>query len=152
MLKRAAIWGVVLGLGIVAWTFAMGFLGWYRDPDLAGLFGLVLPFQIAVVITALRSTRKEQTYMQQLGMGVALSAIGGVLAFCGSMLFTKVVFPEYFDEIRALAIEQGASEAELAATEWQRTSFFSAAAGAFGTLVTGFAVSAITAIFARKKR
>lgn len=151
MMRRALVPGVVLGLGIVGWTFAMGFLGWYRDPEKAGLFMLVFPFEIAVVITSLRAYRAEHTYGQQVLTGTMLGAIGGAFAFCGSLLFTMVAFPSYFDEIRQLMLEQGVSQAEIDASEWQRTSFGNAIAGAIGTFVTGVVVSAIVAIFARKK-
>ena len=43
--------GLLLGILVVLWTFVMGFTGWYRHPSLLFLFWLVIPLQVAVLLS-----------------------------------------------------------------------------------------------------
>ena len=45
--------GVGIGVLCVAWTFVMGFTGWYEDPALAGPLFLVPVILIEVVLLVL---------------------------------------------------------------------------------------------------
>jgi hypothetical protein len=151
--------GLVLGLLVVAWIFFMGFTGWYRHPVLLFAFWLVVPVQIGVLIWSLGQTASRHGYLSQLGLGMAVSATGGVLIFLGSLLFTLVVFPHYLEEVRALQVEllrqAGKSEAEIRSlmelTARDATPVGQATAGLIGTLVTGFVASIGIAAFARRK-
>ncbi len=94
--------GLLIGVSVVAWTFVMGFTGWYLDPALLNLFFLVIPIQIALLVVGLRSSAAENGYGKQVLSGTLASLLASVLIFGGSILFTAVVFPSYFSEVRAV--------------------------------------------------
>ena len=152
--------GVVLGLLCTAWSYVVGFMGWYKDPTLQALFWLVLIIEIAVLIWGLRQTAAQgRAYGAQVGAGTLMSLVGAVIIFIGSYAFTAVVFPEYFGELRVIGEqtfrEQGLSESEIASrleqTAAMQTPFMSALIGAISTVITGVLASLVIAAFARKK-
>ena len=85
--------GVLLGLLCVIWTFVMGFTAWYKDPVMLNLFFLVILFEIAVIVWALRQTAPAATWGGQVVNGLTISAVASVIIFVGSLLFTTVAFP-----------------------------------------------------------
>lgn len=150
---------LVLGLGVVGWTFIMGFTGWYKHPSLLNLFWVVVPWQIAVLAWSLRATARTNGYLRQVGHGLVASALAGLPIFLGSLLFTTVVFPHYFQELEALGrlvmAQKGLTpeqiEAAVRASAPTQTPRFQATAGAVGTLVTGLVVSLVAAAFLRAR-
>ena len=158
-MKPTVTAGVVLGLLCVAWTFVMGFTGWYKDPALLNLFFLVILFEIGVLIWGLRQTAAEKNYFGQVLAGLAIAGIASIFIFFGSMLFTSVVFPGYFEEIRTLQAEQlkggGMAEEQVRATvdamRPLQTPLINALSGVVGTMVTGLVASLVIAAFVRKK-
>ncbi|OGF18011.1 MAG: hypothetical protein A2W00_15185 [Candidatus Eisenbacteria bacterium RBG_16_71_46] len=152
--------GVVLGVLVVVWTFVMGFTGWYKDPALLNLFYVVIPIQIGVLVWALRQTAAQgRRYGSQVGAGTLISLIGGVIIIAGSILFTTVVFPNYFSELAAIQermLQQaGHGEAEIrevmAMTAKTATPVFQAVFGFVGTMVTGVVASLAIGAFARAR-
>ena len=150
--------GVVLGVLVVIWQFVIGFTGWYKDPVMMNAFFLVIVFEIAVIIWALRKTCATAAYGRQVVNGLVVSVVAGVLIVCGSLVFTTVAFPDYFKELEAAQIAmlkaQGLSEAEtsaqVAAQAAMQTPMINALSGFIGTVVTGLIVSAIAGAFLRK--
>lgn len=124
---------ILLGLLVAAWMFAMGFLGWYKDPRLAVLFMLVVPIEIVVLVFTLRATA-DRTYGRQVARGVLVAALAGLVIFSASIVFTTVAFPTYFEDIRK-----------------PPKPVANAFAGFVGTVVTGLVSSLVIAIFARRK-
>jgi hypothetical protein len=151
--------GVILGLSVAAWTFVMGFTGWYKQPALLFLFWLVIPLQIGILLWALRGTAPTTGYGRQVWNGVSISLLGSMIIFAASILFTTVVFPRYFQELEALGrqlmAQQGLSpdkiEAAVRAQAPMQTPRASAMAGAIGTVFTGLFTSLIAAVWLRKK-
>jgi len=151
--------GVILGLSVAAWTFIMGFTGWYKHPSLLFLFWLVVPMQIGILLWTLRAMAPTSGYGRQVWNGVSSSLLGSMIIYASSILFTTVVFPHYFQDLEALGRQimarQGLSPAQIeAAVRAQapmQTPRASAMAGAIGTVVTGFFTSAIAAAWLRKK-
>ena len=151
--------GVILGLSVAAWTFIMGFTGWYKHPSLLFLFWLVVPMQIGILLWTLRAMAPTSGYGRQVWNGVSTSLLGSMIIYAASILFTTVVFPHYFQDLEALGRQimarQGLSPAQIeAAVRAQapmQTPRASAMAGAIGTVVTGFFTSVIAAIWLRKK-
>lgn len=151
--------GVLIGGLCAAWTFVMGFTGWYKDPRLLYVFFVVVMIQIGVLLWALRRTAATRGYAQQVAAGMLMSFIAGCILFVSSLVFTTVVFPEYFDEIRAMQVQvlraAGRSDAEIAA-EMQaiavgQTPFRQAFRGLIGTAGTGLVASMVIAIFFRAR-
>ena len=151
--------GVLLGVLCVAWTFVMGFTGWYKDPVMLNLFFLVVLLEIGIVIWALRKTAGTATWGGQIVNGLVLSLVASVIIFAGSLLFTTVAFPNYFTDIQATQTEMlksaGLPEAEIqaqvAAAAAMQTPFINAITGVIGTVVTGLVVAAIAGAFWRRK-
>ena len=159
-MKPVVTAGVVLGLLVVAWTFVMGFTGWYKDPALLSLFYIVILIEIGVLVWGLRKTAAlGKRYGGQVVSGLAISAIAAVIIFFGSVLFTAVVFPNYFDELReiqasvlrarGLAEEQVTAQLDLAKNF--QTPVVNALLGVVGTIVTGAIASLIISAFVRSK-
>jgi hypothetical protein len=152
--------GVVLGLLVTFWTYFMGFTGWYKHPVLLLAFWLVVPAQIAVLIWSLGQTADRQGYWAQVGLGVLISALGGAIIFCSSLLFTTVVFPHSIREMQTLqenALRQsGRSQAEvrrmIEAAARDATPMAQALSGFLGALFTGLLASIGIAAFGRRKR
>ena len=151
--------GVLLGVLCVMWTFVMGFTGWYKDPVMLNLFFLVIPLEIGIVVWALRKTAAGATWGGQIVNGLVLSVVASVIIFAGSLLFTTVAFPNYFNDIQAAQTEMlkaaGMAEADIrtqvAASAAMQTPFMNAISGVIGTVVTGVLVAAIAGAFLRKK-
>ena len=151
--------GILLGVLCVAWTFVMGFTGWYTDPVKLNLFFLVVPLEIGIVIWALRKTAATATWGGQIVNGLVLSVVASAIIFAGSLLFTTVAFPNYFTDIQAVQAgmlkSSGMAEAEiqsaLAASAAMQTPLMNALSGVIGTVVTGVVVAAIAGAFWRKK-
>ncbi|MCL4810039.1 MAG: DUF4199 family protein, partial [Thermoanaerobaculia bacterium] len=139
--------------------FVMGFTGWYLDPSLLNLFFLVIPIQVSLLVVGLRSSAAENGYGRQVFSGTLASLLASVLIFGGSIFFTTVVFPSYFDELRAVhatMLEQAGKSAEevraqVEAMAETQTPFLQALFGAIGTVVTGLVSSLVIAAFARKR-
>ena len=153
--------GIVLGILVEVWTYLMGFTGWFKHPQLMNLFWVVIAIQIAVLMWALKRTAAEgRGYGGQVGAGTLISLIGGVFVIVGSLVFTMVVFPNYFSELAAVQEEMlrtsGRSEAEIQQvmemTAKTSTPVLQACFGFIGTLVTGLVVSAIIGAFVRTKK
>lgn len=146
--------GLLLGGLVAVWTFVMGFTGWYKDPALLWLFFLVIPIQIGVLWWALkRGVARGQRYGAQVLLGTLASFVGGAVIVVSSLVFTTVVFPHYFDDLRALH-EENLRQAgrppdeiarEVADAAAQNTPAANAMAGFVGTVVTGVLASLVLA-------
>lgn len=153
-------YGILLGLSVAAWTFVMGFTGWYKHPSLLFLFWLVIPLQIGILLWALRSTAPTTGYGRQIWNGISISLLASMIIYSTSLFFTTVAFPHYFQELEALGrqmmAKQGLSaeqiEAAVRAQAPMQTPRASAMAGAIGTVVTGTLTSLIGAVWLRKKQ
>jgi hypothetical protein len=150
--------GLLIGVLCGVWTFVMGFTGWYRDPALNYAFFLVILIEIAGLYWGLKQTAAEgRAYGAQVLAGTMMATVAGVIIIGSSLLFTMVVFPDYFQELEAmqrhLLAAQGKSPAEIetdvrAATA-MATPMAQAMSGFIGTLITGILVSAVIAIRVR---
>ncbi|TAK56718.1 MAG: DUF4199 domain-containing protein [Bacteroidetes bacterium] len=154
-LKSGLLIGVLCGI----WTHVMGFTGWYKDPAMLNAFYLVILIQLVVLVWGLKQTASEKAYGGQVMTGTLMSLYGGVILFFNSLLFTMVLFPHYFEDLRMMYAEmmrgEGKSETEIEtaiqAAMVMQTPFLQALFGLIGTVVTGLIVSLVVAIFYRKK-
>lgn len=152
--------GLALGILVAAWTFLMGFTGWYKHPTLLNLFHLVILIQICVLIWGLKQTAAEgRTYWPQVGAGTLMSVIGGAIIFCSSILFTTVAFPRYFEELKEIhtqmmqaeGLAQATIDSQVQAMAATQTPLMQAGIGAVATVITGFIVSLVIAAFVRNR-
>lgn len=151
--------GVLIGVACVVWTFVMGFTGWYKHPALLNLFWVVVAIEVGLLVWGLRQTSAVNTYWPQVGAGTLASVVAAIFIFCGSLLFTSLVFPQYFEELRAIQAEmlkaKGQTADQITAMQAMaapfQTPLMNALTGVVGTIVTGFVASLVIAAFCRKK-
>lgn len=153
--------GIVLGVLVEIWTYLMGFTGWYKDPALMNLFFVVIAIEIAVLMWALKRTAAEgRGWGGQVGAGTLIALIGGVFVIVGSLIFTMVVFPNYFTDLAAIQEQMlrtsGQSEEQIRQTMEMTaktsTPVMQACFGFLGTLITGIVVSMIIGAFVKAKK
>jgi hypothetical protein len=132
--RRIVIAGVAIGGLVTAWSLFMGLTGFAFDPATAPIFALVVLYEIIVLVVLLRSTAKENGFIAQVRAGSLAAVIAAPIVFVQSLVFTSVLFADYF----AAHPEEGSS-------------FVQAMSGVIGTIGTGIVTSAITAVFARKR-
>ena len=153
---RTGLW---IGALCVAWTFVMGFTGWYKDPALVNAFFLVILVEVALLVVGLRKTAATQGYGRQVLTGTLMAVVAAAIIFCGSLLFTTVAFPSYFQDVRAAQEEMlraagktpAEIEAAVQAASAGQTPLANALAGVVGTVVTGLVASLVIAAFFRKR-
>jgi len=151
--------GLWIGALCVAWTFVMGFTGWYKDPTLVNVFFLVILIEVALLFVGLRKTAPTRGYGQQVLTGTLMAVVAAAIIFCGSLLFTTVAFPGYFQDVRAAQEEMlraagktpAEIEAAVQAASAGQTPLANALAGVVGTVVTGLVASLVIAAFFRKR-
>jgi hypothetical protein len=152
--------GLLLGILVGLWTLIMGLTGWYKNPALMNIFYVVILIEIGVLIWALKKTSLENTYWKQVGHGTLIAILGSVIIFFVSILFTTVLYPNYFSELQVIQEQmlrqQGRSEAEIRmAMDTARatgTPLVNALMGVVGTIATGFVASLVIGVFYRKKQ
>ena len=152
--------GVSIGAACVTWMFVMGLTGWYRHPTLQYLFlAVVIPVEIVLLVLGLRSTASQNRYRGQVLAGTLMAVVAALVIAAGSLVFTTVVFPDYFQQLRTvheqLLRDAGRSQAEIAAAiaaaETGQTPAANALAGAIGTIATGFLTSLVAGLAYRRK-
>jgi hypothetical protein len=153
--------GLLIGVGTIAWTFVMGFTGWYKDPVMAlvAFLPVVILIEVGLLWWGLRQTAPANEYAQQVMTGTMMAVVAAVVIFIGSYLFTTVFFPNYFEELRTgqeqLLRQQGMADAEiqaqLAAGRVFQTPVWNALFGAIGTVVTGLLASLVIGAFVRRR-
>jgi Protein of unknown function (DUF4199) len=153
--------GVLIGVLCSAWTFIMGFTGLYKNPSANIVFvSGAMALETVVLTWGLRRTAAEgRAYGGQILAGTMMAIVAGVMIIVSSLLFTTVVFPNYFAEVeqvyRNALRSEGKSDVEIAAairaTAASATPMAQAMSGFIGTLVTGIVASAIIGIFVRRR-
>jgi len=129
------------------------------DPALQFLFWVVVIIQLVVLVVGLKKTANENTYGQQVWAGTLMSIIGSIIIFATSLIFTTLIFPNYFMELqemhRQILLESGKSSDEIEMLINQmsltQTPFLQALFGMFGTIVTGLIISLILRGIFKKK-
>ena len=153
--------GLLIGVLCAVWTFIMGATGWYKDPAMMRWFFLVIAIEVGGLIWGLRRTAAEgRTYGGQVIAGTMMSTIAGVVIICSSLLFTTVVYTDYFAELEAMNVkllrEQGVSESEIdrqiIADRASNTPMGHALTGFTATLITGIIASALLSIAIRGRQ
>ncbi|MCC6739475.1 MAG: DUF4199 domain-containing protein [Planctomycetia bacterium] len=159
-MKKLLLPGVVLALLLAGWMYVIGFMGWYKDAKLAATFWLVVPIQIVVLTLVIKSAAKQGAgFVGKFARGAGTSLVASPLVFLNSILFTQVVFPHYFDELRAMQESmlraQGIPESQvteaLKAAAGMQNPYLYALFGAIGTVVTGVLVSLVVSMFVKKR-
>jgi len=90
--------GVLIGILCSAWTFILGFTGLYKSPAANVVFiSVAMAIEVVVLTWGLRRTAAEgRAYGGQILAGTMMAIVAGVIIIASSLLFTTVVFPNYF--------------------------------------------------------
>jgi Protein of unknown function (DUF4199) len=153
--------GLLIGVLCAVWTFIMGATGWYKDPAMMRWFFLVIAIEVGGLIWGLRRTAAEgRSYGGQVIAGTMMATIAGVVVICSSLLFTTVVYTDYFAELETMNVkmlrEQGVPESEIdrqvTANRASNTPMGQALLGFTGTLITGIVASALLSIPIRARK
>ncbi|MEK7469058.1 MAG: DUF4199 domain-containing protein [Planctomycetota bacterium] len=158
-MKKSIVPGVILAVLLASWMYVIGYMGWYKHPTLANMFWLVVLIQIVVLTFVIKGAAKDGAgFVGKFVRGAGTSLVAAPLVFLNSLLFTQVVFPKYFEEIRAaqetLLRSKGIPEAQivetLKAAAAMENPYLQATLGAIGTIVTGIIVSLIASAMVKK--
>jgi hypothetical protein len=152
--------GICIAVFCGIWQLIMGITGWYKDPVMMNMFWVVIPIQVICLIWGLSRTAKEgKRYLAQVGLGTCMSLIAGVFLFFVSYIFTAVLYPNYFADMKVIqenALQKAGTSPEqikIVMDLYTRTanSFSQATMGFLGTVFTGFVCSIIIGAFLRKR-
>ncbi len=159
-MKKPIVPGVILALLLAAWMYVIGFMGWYKHPTLHLMFWFVVLIQVGVLTVVIRRAAGEGAgFLGRFVRGAGTSLVAAPIVFLNSLLFTQVVFPKYFDEIRAtqesMLRSKGISDTEIAealkAAAAMENPYLQALFGAIGTVVTGVVVSLVASAIVKKR-
>lgn len=159
-MKKCLLPGIVLAVLLAGWMYVIGFMGWYKHPTMQFLFWFVVVIQIAVMTFVIKRAANEGLgFAGKFGRGAGTALVAAPLIFLNSLVFTQVVFPNYFEEIRHaqedILRKQGIPESQvteaLKTAAAVQTPALQAVFGAIGTVVTGLVVSLVASALVKKK-
>jgi hypothetical protein len=153
--------GILLGILVSIWTYIFGTLGMHKNMATSILFPIVATIiELGVLVWGLKRTAAEgRRWFGQVSAGTLLAFVGGCLILATSYLYVTQVHPTYMSEMNEAALafyrSQGMDEAKIQQMMAQQAPYQApmaqAVMGFVGTVVTGFILSAILAIFIRNK-
>lgn len=160
MWKRAFIYGAAIAAAGVLLTAALATAGLRTTGgtgQLIGLLGFVIP--IVGIVLAIRAAKRaetgEFTFGEGFKEGAAVTMIAALLSGVLTYLYLTAVNPDYLETVRqateAELQARGYSEREMAAAQGMTSPGAVAGFGAFGQVVFGLIVSAVAALFMRRK-
>lgn len=158
-MKKSILPGIILAVLLASWMYVFGYMGWYKHPTLVHMFWFVVLIQIVVLTFVIKGAAKDGAgFAGKFVRGTGTSIVAAPLVFLNSLLFTQVLFPKYFDEIRAsqetLLRSKGMPDAQivetLKAAAAMENPYLHATLGVIGTIVTGIVVSLVASALVKK--
>ncbi len=163
-MKTEAKFGIILGVGICAYTLIAHFLGFYTNNIQAGKYGdmVIIILPIVVLFLAIREKRNVQEFLTIPG-GIKTGLLTVLISYPISTTFLWIYHhlmnPNWFENI--LAYEQkvmeksGLRSAEIAAKvdalKAGNSDFAQIVGGFIGTIVLGSILSSIFSLILRKR-
>ena len=152
---------VTLAVLAAVLSVIVALVGLHRTEPMLAQAAFILPVIIlntGCIVWGLKGTAATNGYVRQVGNGIMIGVIAGVLIFGFSLLMLTVLMPGYLDEMKQATIEwlQTADIAEemrdkQIATVEGTTATTQSMAGLVGTVATRLVVAVIAAIFLRRK-
>lgn len=150
-------WGIIFSVISLLWMFLEKGLGWH-DENIAqhaiytNLFAIVA---IVIYVLALLDKRKnfyhgKMNWSQGFISGIVVSIVVAVLSPLGQYITHEFITPDYFENVIAYSVENGAMSQEAAEEYFNLTSYV--IQSFFFALVVGVVTSAIVAYFVRTKK
>lgn len=150
-------WGIIFSVISLLWMFLEKGLGWH-DENIAqhaiytNLFAIVA---IVIYVLALLDKRKnfydgKMNWSQGFISGIVVSIVVAVISPLGQYITHEYITPDYFENVIAYSVENGAMSQEAAEEYFNLTSYV--IQSFFFALVVGVVTSAIVAYFVRTKK
>lgn len=149
-------WAFIFTVMALAWMLLEKSLGWH-DEDIADHYWLTmlfLPFVVFMYVLAIREKRrrfyaKKITWKQAFFSGVIMSVFVAMLSPLGQYVTHNYITPEYFKNVIDYSVTNNLMTIKKANAYFNINNYIMQAA--FGALISGVLISAIVAIFMRRK-
>lgn len=155
-LKIEFKWSIVFTITTLAWIFLEKTLGWHDEKiaDHYWLTMLFLPIAIFMFVLALREKRrrfynKTLTWPEGFLSGLMVSVFAAALSPFAQYLTHQYITPEYFPNIIEYSVTNELMTIKKANAYFNINNYMMQSA--IGVLVGGTVISAIAAIFLRRK-
>ncbi|WKV12487.1 DUF4199 domain-containing protein [Marivirga harenae] len=149
-------WGLIFVIMMLLWMFFEKAMGWHDEniADHATYTNFVAIPSIIVYVLALLEKRKKHfnnvmTWKQGFVSGMIITAVVVILTPFSQLVTHELITPEYFENLKAYAIEQGQMTQEEAKDYFNLNSYL--LQSVVGALIMGALTSALVAIFVRRK-
>ncbi|PKA82157.1 uncharacterized protein DUF4199 [Ulvibacter sp. MAR_2010_11] len=149
-------WAIIVTALTLCWMLLEKTLGWH-DEDIADHFWLTLfflPFLVLMYVLALREKRrryyhKKISWKQAFLSGVVMSIFVALLSPLGQYITHNYITPEYFNNVIDYSVTNNNMTIKKANDYFNINNYMMQAA--IGSLVGGIVISAVVAIFLRRK-
>jgi len=149
-------WGLIFVIMMLVWMYFEKAMGWHGEniADHATYTNFVAIPSIIVYVLALLEKRKKHfnnvmTWKQGFISGLIITAVVVILTPFSQLVTHELITPEYFENVKAYAVDQGQMTQEEASNYFNLTSYLWQSI--VGALIMGALTSAIVAIFVRRK-
>jgi hypothetical protein len=163
-MKTEIKFGLILGLGICAYTTVAHLLGFYTNNILAGKYGdaAIILLPLVVLFLAIREKRNlnaSLTLLQGIKTGLLVALISFPISSSFLWIYHHYINPNWFEFIldyeQNSLLRAGVSEGEIASRldllRAGNSDFAQIIGGFVGTLVLGFVLSFIFSLILRRK-
>ena len=149
-------WAFIFTIMALAWMLLEKTLGWH-DENIADHYWLTLlflPFMVLMYVLAIREKRRR-FYNKKIGWkqaflsGVIMSVFVALLSPLGQYVTHNYITPEYFKNVIDYSVTNNLMTLKKANNYFNINNYIMQAA--IGALVSGVVISAIVAIFMRRK-
>lgn len=148
-------WAVIFTIVMLLWMMLEKALGWHDEliAQHATYTNFFAPVAILIYVFALKEKKSslngEMSYKKAFISGIILSMIIALLSPLAQYITHNFITPDFFENIKAYAIESGQTTKEEAETYFNFKSYV--LQSFIGALLMGVATTAIVAIFVRSK-
>jgi len=149
-------WGLIFVIMMLVWMYFEKAMGWHGEniADQATYTNFVAIPSIIVYVLALLEKRKKHfnnvmTWKQGFISGLIITTVVVILTPFSQLVTHELITPEYFENVKAYAVDQGQMTQEEASNYFNLTSYLWQSI--VGALIMGALTSAIVAIFVRRK-
>lgn len=149
-------WGLIFVIMMLVWMYFEKAMGWHGKniADHATYTNFVAIPSIIIYVLALLEKRKKHfnnvmTWKQGFISGLIITAVVVILTPFSQLVTHELITPEYFENVKAYAVDQGQMTQEEANNYFNLTSYLWQSI--VGALIMGALTSAIVAIFVKRK-
>jgi len=149
-------WGVVFAVVFLLWMMMEKQLGWH-DVHIADHATYTMLFMIPTLLIYFFGLKEKRTryysgsmtWLQGFTSGILIAVVVAILTPLTQYLVSYHISPDYFDNAKRYAIDNGLLTSQLAEKHFNFSSYVFQ--GVVGALVTGAITSALMALLLRRK-